>query len=281
MEYIKLNDGHMMPVLGFGTFLMNGQECEDSVFKALQLGYRLIDTAQAYGNEEAVGNAIFKSGISRDELFITTKVNFDSYENVNEVIENSLKNLKVEYIDLVLLHWPFGNYYQAYKDLEKLKAKGIIKSIGVSNFDSDRFVDLCYFCETVPAINQIETHLFCQRKSEHQWMEKYHIQHQAYAPLGQGKKNEMFNHADLKNIADKYHKTPAQIALRFLIQQGVVVIPKSIREERMKENMDIFDFVLNDQEMSILSQMDRNEPMVGNAESPELVETAMTWIGKR
>lgn len=281
MEYVKLNDGHMMPVLGFGTFLVSGQECECSVLKALQHGYRLIDTAQAYGNEEAVGNAIIKSGISREELFITTKVNFDSYENVNEVIEDSLKNLKVEYIDLVLLHWPFGNYYKAYKDLEKLKAKGIIKSIGVSNFDSDRFIDLCYFCETVPAINQIETHLFCQRKSEHQWMEKYHIQHQGYAPLGQGKKNEMFDHIDLKNIANKYGKTPAQVALRFLIQQGIIAIPKSIREERMMENIDIFNFILSNQDMTILSQMDRNEPMVGNAELPEFVETAMTWIGKR
>jgi len=277
MEYIKLNNGNKMPTLGFGTFLMTGQECEDSVLKALQLGYRLIDTAEAYGNEEQVGAGIQMSGIDRKELFIVTKVNFKSYANTRETVFNSLKKLNTDYLDLVLLHWPFGNYYKAWQELEQLYKENKIRAIGVSNFDSDRLIDLIHFNEVVPAINQIETNLFCQRRKEHEWLEKYHVQHMAYAPLGQGKKYEMFSNLKITELAKKYQKSPAQIMLRFLTQQEIIAIPKSNNENRMKENIEIFDFMFSDEELEVLKKLDTNKPMIGTAESPELVEKAMKW----
>ena len=216
MEFITLNNGIEMPILGYGTFLSNGDECEQSVCKAIQAGYRLIDTAEAYGNEVQVGKGIRLSGIDRKELFIVTKVNFKSYENTRETVLNSLKNLNTDYLDLVLLHWPFGNYYQAWRELEQLYKEKKIRAIGVSNFDPDRLVDLIHFNEVVPAINQIETNVFCQRQAEHEWLEKYHVKHMAYAPLGQGQRNEMFSNAVIVELAEKYQKTPAQIMLRFL-----------------------------------------------------------------
>ena len=277
MQTFTLNNGIEMPKLGFGTFLMNGIECEESVLTALTNGYRMIDTAEAYGNEEAVGNAIVKSGILREELFIVTKVNFRSYENTRETVEASLEKLKTGYLDLVLLHWPFGNYYKAWRELEMLHKEGKIRSIGVSNFEPDRLIDLIEFNEIVPAVNQIETHLLCQRQKEHQWLEKYHVQHMAYAPLGQGRKNEMFENPVLTAIAKSHGKTAAQVALRFLIQNDVVIIPKSVHEKRIIENSELFDFELNPSEMEQLKQMDTAKPMIGNPENPHLVETAMKW----
>ncbi|MDD7446757.1 MAG: aldo/keto reductase [Clostridiales bacterium] len=167
MNTLTLNNGIQMPVLGFGTFMMNGSECEESVLTAIRAGYRMIDTAEAYGNEEAVGNAIIKSGVSRKELFLVTKVNFRSYENTRETVEASLKKLKTDYLDLVLLHWPFGNYYTAWRELEKLYQNGTIRAIGVSNFNPDRLIDLIEFNQVPPAVDQIETHLLCQRRAEH------------------------------------------------------------------------------------------------------------------
>lgn len=175
MDTITLNNGVQMPLIGFGTFLMAGEECEASILSALRHGYRMIDTAEAYGNEEAVGSAIAKSGIARDELFLVTKVNFRSYENARETVEASLAKLGTDYLDLVLLHWPFGNYYAAWRELEKLHQEGRIRAIGVSNFEPDRLIDLIGFNEVVPAVNQIETHLLCQRRDERAWMEKYGI----------------------------------------------------------------------------------------------------------
>ena len=277
MNTITLNNDIQMPMLGFGTFLMGGAECEESVLTALRSGYRMIDTAEAYGNEEAVGNAIVKSGIAREELFIITKVNFRSYENTRETVEMSLKKLKTSYLDLVLLHWPFGNYYAAWRELENLYQEGKIRAIGVSNFDPDRLIDLIEFNKVTPAVNQIETHLLCQRMAEHEWLEKYHVQHMAYAPLGQGRKNEMFENPALIEIAKVHGKSAAQIALRFLMQSGVVVIPKSIHEERIKENFDLFDFELNTDEMEQLKKMDMAAPMIGNPENPSMVESAMKW----
>lgn len=277
MNMITLNNNIQMPMLGFGTFLMGGAECEESVLTALRNGYRMIDTAEAYGNEEAVGNAIQKSGIPRKELFLVTKVNFRSYENTRATVEASLKKLKTSYLDLVLLHWPFGNYYTAWRELEKLYQEGKIRAIGVSNFDPDRLIDLIEFNKVTPAVNQIETHLLCQRMAEHEWLEKYHVQHMAYAPLGQGRKNEMFENPALIEIAKVHGKTAAQIALRFLMQSGVVVIPKSIHEERIKENFDLFDFELNTDEMAQLVKMDTAAPMIGNPENPAMVEAAMKW----
>lgn len=277
MKTITLNNNIQMPILGFGTFLMGGAECEESVLTALRSGYRMIDTAEAYGNEEEVGNAIVKSGIPREDLFIVTKVNFRSYENTRKTVETSLEKLKTSYLDLVLLHWPFGNYYAAWRELEKLYQEGKIKAIGVSNFEPDRLIDLIEFNQVIPAVNQIETHLLCQRRTEHEWLEKYHVQHMAYAPLGQGQKNEMFENPVLVEIAKAHGKSAAQVALRFLMQSGVVVIPKSVHKERIKENLDLFGFELNMSEMEQLMKMDLAVPMIGNPENPAMVEAAMKW----
>ena len=277
MNTIPLNNDIQMPMLGFGTFLMGGAECEESVLTALRSGYRMIDTAEAYGNEEAVGNATQKSGIPREELFLVTKVNFRSYENTRATVEASLEKLKTSYLDLVLLHWPFGNYYAAWRELEKLYQEGKIRAIGVSNFDPDRLIDLIEFNQVAPAVNQIETHLLCQRRTEHEWMEKYHVRHMAYASLGQGRKNEMFENPALVEIARAHGKTSAQVALRFLMQSGVVVIPKSVHKGHIKENFDIFDFELTADEMAQLVKMDTAVPMIGNPENPAVVEVAMKW----
>lgn len=277
MNTIPLNNDIQMPMLGFGTFLIEGAECEESVLTALRNGYRMIDTAEAYGNEEAVGNATQKSGIHREELFLVTKVNFRSYENTRATVKASLEKLKTSYLDLVLLHWPFGNYYAAWRELEKLYQEGKIRAIGVSNFDPDRLIDLIEFNQVAPAVNQIETHLLCQRRTEHEWMEKYHVQHMAYAPLGQGRKNEMFENSALVEIARAHGKTAAQVALRFLMQSDVVVIPKSVHEERIKKNFDVFDFELTADEMAQLVKMDTAVPMIGYPKNPAMVEAAMKW----
>lgn len=277
MEYKKLNNGIEIPVLGFGTFQMNGEECEKSVRLAIAHGYRLIDTAEAYGNEEAVGNAIAGSSVDRNEIFITTKVNFKSYEDTAKTVETSLKKLQTDYLDMVLLHWPFGNVYAAWRTLEELYAKGKIRAIGVSNFEPDRLVDLIAYNKVVPVVNQIETHLYCQRQAEHGWEEKYKVGHMAYAPLGQGHANEMFEEPVVQALAGKYHKTPAQILLRRTVQDGTVVIPKSVHEDRIAENIDIFDFTLTEAEMNDLKALDRKNAMIGNPENPELVEMSMNW----
>ena len=277
MNTIALNNNVQMPMLGFGTFLMGGAECEESVLTALRSGYRMIDTAEAYGNEEAVGNAVERSGIPREELFLVTKVNFRSYENTRATVEASLKKLKTSYLDLVLLHWPFGNYYAAWRELEKLYQEGKIRAVGVSNFDPDRLIDLISFNQVTPAVNQIETHLLCQRRAEHEWLKKYHVRHMAYAPLGQGRKNEIFENPVLTKIAKAHGKTAAQTALRFLMQSDVIVIPKSVHEERIRENFDVFDFELTADEMEQLAKMDTAVPMIGNPENPAMVEAAMKW----
>ena len=277
MNTITLNNGIQMPMFGFGTFLMSGVECEESVLAALRSGYRMIDTAEAYGNEEAVGNAIAKSGIPRSELFIVTKVNFRSYEDTRKIVEMSLRKLKTSYLDLVLLHWPFGNYYAAWQELEMLYQEGKIRAIGVSNFEPDCLIDLIEFNEIRPVVNQIETHLFCQRRTEHEWLEKYQVRHMAYAPLGQGRKNEMFENPALLEIAKAHGKTAAQVALRFLIQNDVIVIPKSVHTARIKENFDVFHFELSGNEIEQIMKMDTATPMIGDPENPYKVEMAMKW----
>lgn len=277
MEYCTFNNGVKMPMLGFGTFLNNGSDCEKSVTAAIEAGYRLIDTAEAYGNESEVGTAISNCGVKRDELFIVTKVNFKSYENTTNTVKNSLKNLKTDYLDLVLLHWPFGNYYKAWHELEKLHRDGYIRSIGISNFDPDRMIDLISFNEIKPVVNQIETHLYCQRAEEHIWEDKYGVAHMAYAPLGQGQANSMFSEKTVTELAEKYGKTPAQILLRYNIQNKVAVIPKSVHTERIKENINVFDFKLTDSDMNALKLLDKKSPMIGDPENPSKVEFAMTW----
>lgn len=277
MLFQKIAPDVSMPMLGFGTFLNTGDDCKRSVAEAIGAGYRLIDTAEAYGNEAQVGDGIRASGIDRHELFLVTKVNFKSYGNTRKTVENSLRLLGTDYLDLVLLHWPFADYYTAWRELESLHAEGLIRAIGVSNFEPDRLVDLIAYNKVKPAVNQIETHLYCQRQEEHKWEHKYGTAHMAYAPLGQGKANEMFTEPIVSELAAKYDKTPAQILLHRTIQDGVIVIPKSVHAERIRENIDIFDFELTAEEMCALRSLDRAAPMIGNPEKPELVEMATQW----
>ena len=277
MLYQEIAKGVSMPMLGFGTFLNTGTDCERSVADAIRAGYRLIDTAEAYGNEEQVGNGIKSGGIDRKELFIVTKVNFKSYEHTRQTVENSLRLLDTDYLDLVLLHWPFANYYAAWRELELLYKEGKIRAIGVSNFEPDRLIDLSSYNEIKPAVNQIETHLYCQRHAEHTWEKKYGVAHMAYAPLGQGKANAMFTEPVVQEIAAKYSKTPAQVLLRRSIQDGVTVIPKSVHAERIKENINVFDFELTAAEMASLRSLDKTAAMIGNPEKPELVEMSTQW----
>lgn len=281
MKTVKLNNRIEMPIIGFGTFqITDPKQCETSVISAINAGYRLIDTAEAYGNEKYVGNAIKNCGVSRKELFITTKLNFNHFETeaARETLDKSLENLQTDYIDLVLLHWGFGNRYAAWRVLEEYYKQGKIRAIGVSNFEPDMFIDLINFNNVKPVVSQIETHLYCQRKTIHEWENKYGIAHQAYAPLGQGRANEMFNEKIVARIAEKYGKTPAQVLLRYQIENGVIVIPKSIHENRIKENIDIFDFSLTKEEIEELASLDKNEPMIGKPEQPDFAEFAMTWV---
>ncbi|MBR4675524.1 MAG: aldo/keto reductase [Victivallales bacterium] len=275
METITLNNGVEMPLLGLGTFKTAGDECVNSVRTAIEAGYQMIDTAEGYKNEEQVGQGIAESGIDRKQLFIVTKVSFRSFENAREAVLSSLKKLRTDYLDLVLLHWPFGNYYAAWRELEKFYAEGIIRAIGVSNFEPDRLIDIVSFNKVVPAVNQIETHLFCQRQVERKWMEKYNVRPMAYAPLGQARRNEMFTLPEVTALAEKYSRTPAQILLHYLIQLGIVVIPKSVHEERIKENFNVFGFELTAAEMETLRALDTASPMVGTPAKPEKVEMFM------
>lgn len=277
MEFLTLNNGIKMPLVGFGTFMLGGETCTDAVAAAIQSGYRMIDTAEAYGNERAVGEGIKKSGIDRKELFLVTKVNFKSYENAEQTVMQSLANLQTEYIDLLLLHWPFANYYAAWRVLEKLYAEGKVRAIGVSNFEPDQLLDLIAYNKVVPAVNQIETNLYCQRSTERGWMDKKQVAHMAYAPLGQGNRNEMFSEPTVITLAEKYGKTPTQILLRFLTQKDIVVIPRSTKPEHIRENFALFDFTLTNDEMAQLSALDKKEPLIGRPETPELVEFSLTW----
>lgn len=233
MKTVKLNNGIEMPVLGLGTFLSNDPAvCEQSVVDAISLGYRLIDTAQGYGNEEHIGRAIARCGVPREELFITTKVWFRNYENTRASVEESMRKLQTDYLDLVLLHWPFGDTYAAWRALEQLYAEGKIHAIGVSNYTADRLVDLVNYNKVVPAVNQVETNLVSQQTEVRTWMDKLGVQHMGYAPFGQGHLDELYDEQALRHIADRYHKSVRQVVLRFQIQSGVVVIPKTTHIER-------------------------------------------------
>lgn len=266
-----------MPMLGFGTFQMRGDVCEKAVACALSEGYRMIDTAAAYGNEEAVGAAIKSSDVPRSDILITTKVNFSSYENARASVEKSLGLLGTDYLDLVLLHWPFGNYYAAWRVLEEMKKEGKIREIGVSNFDPDRLIDLSHFNSEVPVVNQTETHLYCQRLREHSYESALGVAHEAYAPLGQSRANEMFDEPAVRAVMERAGKTPAQVLLRFLVDSDVIAIPKSAHAERIRENFGIFDFSLTEDELSALRSLDKASPMIGRAEDPEFAKVAVTW----
>lgn len=274
MEYITLNNGVKMPKAGFGVFQVNDlKQCEQAVLDAIEVGYRLIDTAQAYGNEEAVGNAIKKSGVLREELFITTKVwvtNY-GYEKTKASVEESLKKMQLDYLDLVLLHQPFNDYYGAYRALVDLYKEGKIKAVGVSNFYPDRLVDLSIFNEVKPAINQVEVNVFYQQIDAQKYNEKYGVQLEAWAPFAEGR-NNMFSNPELKGIGDKYGKSVAQVILRWLLQRGIVSLAKSVKKERMAENINIFDFELSDEDMKVISELDKKESSFFSHYDPAAVE---------
>lgn len=277
MEYLTLQNGVQMPLVGFGTFMLSGETCVKAVAEAIQSGYRMIDTAEAYGNEKEVGAGIRASGIDRRELFLVTKVNFKSYEHAEQTVMQSLENLGTDYLDLLLLHWPFANYYGAWRALEKLYEAGKVRAIGVPNFEPDQLLDLIAYNKVIPAVDQIETNLYCQRSAERGWMDKKQVAHMAYAPLGQGNRNEMFREPAVLALAEKYGKTPAQVLLRFLTQKGIAVIPRSTQPEHIRENFALFDFKLTADELAQLSALDKKEPLIGKPETPELVEFSLTW----
>ena len=273
MEYVTLNNGIQMPILGYGVYQVKNEECERCVLDAIDAGHRLIDTAQSYGNEEAVGNAIKKCGVAREDLFITTKVWISNggYEKAKASLQESLKKLQSEYIDLVLIHQPFNDYYGTYRAMEEAYKEGWIRAIGVSNFYVDRLIDLYSFVEVKPAVNQIETHVFHQQKTAHEYMEKYNIQHESWGPFAEGRK-DFFTNPVLVKIGEKYSKSAAQVALRYLIQNHVVVIPKSTHKERMIENINVFDFKLNDEDMKLISALDEKESLFFSHYDPKTVE---------
>lgn len=277
MNYVTLENGVKMPQLGYGVYQVTKEECERCVLDALKVGYRLFDTAQSYFNEEEVGNAIVKSGVSREEIFLTSKVWIEhyGYEECRKSVLESLRKLKTDYIDLMLLHQPFSDYYGAYRALEDLYDEGKIKAIGISNFYPDRMVDLASFTRIKPMINQIEIHPYHQQVFSKEWHDKYGVQLETWAPFGEGRKN-MFELSELKEIGDKYGKTVAQVILRWHLQRGIVVIPKSTHLERMKENFNVFDFELAQEDMDVISKLDKNESSFFSHQDPSIVE----WFGK-
>ena len=278
MEYVKLNNGVEMPILGFGVYQIPEEEIKQCVLDALRVGYRAIDTAQSYFNEREVGEAIKESGIPREEIFITSKVWIDNYgyEKCKKSVLESLERLGVDYIDLMLLHQPFADYYGAYRALEDLYQEGKIRAIGVSNFYPDRLADICLFERKVlPAVNQVETNPMNQQIKAKEVMDKYGVRIEAWAPFGEGK-NGMFTNEILKTIGDKYHKSVAQVILRWLIQRDVIIACKSTHVERMQENFDVFDFELSEEDMEKIKTLDSNDSLFFNHQDPAMVE----WFDK-
>ena len=273
MQYVKLNNGVEMPILGYGVYQVSPKECERCVSDAIGVGYRSIDTAQVYGNEAEVGRAIKKSGVPRDELFVTTKV---WISNAGETIaaasiDESLRKLDMDYVDLLLIHQPFGDYYGTYRAMEKALRDGKARAIGVSNFYPDRFIDIAEFNEIKPAVNQVETHVFNQQRDAQEVMRRYGTQIMSWGPFAEGR-NGMFTNAVLVKVGHKYGKSAAQVALRFLIQRGVVVIPKSTHVERMRENFDVFDFELSASDMEALSALDEKRSQFFSHYDPSTVD---------
>lgn len=279
MEYVTLNNGVKMPMLGYGVYQTPPEDTERCVLDAIKVGYRSIDTAQAYGNEEGVGNAIAKCGLPREELFITTKIWISNagYERAKASIEESLKKLQTDYIDLLLIHQPFGDYYGSYRAMEEAYKAGKVRAIGVSNFYPDRYLDIQHFAEIKPAVNQVETHLFQQQKVAKEYLKKNNTQIMSWGPFAEGR-NDYFNTPALKEIGAKYGKTPAQVALRFLLQSDVVLIPKSVHVNRMEENLNIFDFALNEEEMKQLEALDTGESLFFSHHNPQTVEWFMSLV---
>lgn len=282
MEYVTLSNGVKMPILGYGVYQVTKDECERCVLDALEVGYRSIDTAQSYFNEEEVGSAMKKSGIPREEIFLTSKVWVEhyGYEKTKKSVEESLRKLQTDYLDLMLLHQPFNDYYGAYRALEDLYDEGKLRAIGVSNFYPDRLVDLASFTRIPPMVNQIETHVLNQRTEDHEWMGKYHVAHEAWAPFGEGR-GGLFDNEVLKQIGEKYGKTTAQVMLRWNIQRGVIVLPKSAHKERMIQNLDVFDFTLTDEDMNAIAGLDTKTSAFFSHYDPNMVEWFVKMVEER
>jgi 2,5-diketo-D-gluconate reductase A len=277
MQKVILNNGVEMPIIGFGVFQIEDPEiCEQAVCDAIEAGYRLIDTASAYLNEEAVGRAIKRSGVPREELFITTKlfIQEQGYKEAKEAFKKSLKKLQLDYLDLYLVHQPLGDYYGSWRALEELYKEGKIRAIGVSNFYPDRLIDLIQHNDVVPAVNQVETHPFTQQIESQKIMKEFNVQIESWGPLAEGK-NNIFENEILLELANKYGKSVAQIILRWLIQRDIVVIPKSIHKERIIENINIFDFELDESDMKQICTLDTGENLIVNHRDPDLVK----WFG--
>ncbi|MDQ0045782.1 diketogulonate reductase-like aldo/keto reductase [Paenibacillus polymyxa] len=279
MQTVTLNNGVKMPIIGFGVYQVpDAVECENAVYEALMAGYRLIDTAAGYLNEEAVGRAIKRSGVPREQLFITTKlwVQDAGYESAKHAFAKSLKKLQLDYLDLYLIHQPFGDYYGAWRAMEDLYREGKIRAIGVSNFLPDRLMDLIVHNEIVPAVNQIETHPFYQQTESAAFMKEHGVQHQSWAPFAEGL-NNMFKNEVLVSIAEKHNKSVAQVVLRWLVQREVVVIPKSVSKERIVENFNIFDFELSADDIEQISALDTRESLFLSYRDPEVAKMMGNW----
>lgn len=279
MEYKTLNNGVKMPMLGYGVYQVAPEECERCVLDALSVGYRAVDTAQAYANEEGVGSAMKKSGVPRGEVFLTTKVWITNAgeEKAARSIDESLRKLGTDYVDLLLIHQPFGDYYGTYRAMEKAYKAGKARAIGVSNFYPDRFIDLANFCEVTPAVNQVETHVFQQQKVARGVAEKYGTLIQSWGPFAEGK-NGIFTNETLVKIGKKYGKTAAQTALRFLLQSGVAIIPKSTHKERMAEDLDVLNFSLSEEDMREISALDTGKSLFFSHYDPRTVEWFMSLV---
>ena len=282
MQYVTLSNGVKMPQLGYGVYQVGKDECERCVLDALKVGYRHLDTAQSYFNEEEVGRAIEKSGIPREEIFITTKVWVEhyGYEEARKSVLESMRKLKTNYLDLVLLHQPFADYYGAWRALEDLYAEGVLKAIGVSNFYPDRLVDICSFARIKPMVNQVETHPHNQQTEAHEWMKKYGVRHEAWAPFGEGR-NGMFEEPLLVEIGKKYGKTSAQVILRWELQRGIVVIPKSTHIEGMEQNFNVFDFELSEEDMAKIATLDKKQSSFFSHYDPKMVEWFAQMVEER
>ncbi|WP_152654563.1 aldo/keto reductase [Oceanobacillus sp. CFH 90083] len=278
MQYVKLNNGVEMPILGFGVFqIPDEEECEQVVYDAIDTGYRLIDTAASYLNEAAVGKGIKRSSVPREELFITTKlwVQDTGYEATKKAFENSLKRLQLDYLDLYLIHQPYGDVHGSWRAMEELYREGKVRAIGVSNFQEDRLMDIIVQNEVTPAVNQVETHPFYQQIENAAFMKENNVQIEAWGPFAEGK-NNMFQNETLVSIGEKYNKSVAQVVLRWLTQREVIAIPKSVRKERMAENFNIFDFELNGEDMDRVATLNQKESLFFSHRDPEMVKSLST-----